>query len=60
VSLTAPQSAPQGPQSSGQVEQFSLDVGSQVPSPQVDAGVHPAQVVRTPNTHKWLQSPVAG
>src|SRR5580658_7310986 len=58
--LLAPHSAPQAPQSSGQLAQVSpLDV-SQVPSPQVAGSVHPAQVVRIPKTQVCFRSPVAG
>jgi hypothetical protein len=53
----APQTAPQGPQSSGQLAHVSPCPGAQRPSPQVGVDVHVEQVVWTPNIHTWTASP---
>ena len=56
VRLLGPQSAPQAPQSSGQLAQVSPFDVSQVPSPQSGPSVQLAQVVRIPNIHRCHQS----
>jgi hypothetical protein len=56
--FAVPHTAPQGPQSSGQLAQLSL--GSHVPLPHVVAGWQPAHVVRTPKAHMCFRSPAAG